>query len=553
MKLKMFSVKKIGSMLLPIFLFFGFTADWLVFESFHSRASANSGEADSYLMDLQLQPFYGQKLIWGDCKDDSAGYLCATATVPLDYKKPDGKTLDIALKKLPAADDVAERGSLFVDPGGPGDSGVAAMEAMSLALSDDVRASYDIIGFDPRGVGQSASLVCWSPQDLSQAVAAKKEVVGSDSSRTSNSMILNTENPGWGLAAVRQGTMDSAKCARYSETPELSDYMGTRSVARDLDILRNLVGDTELNYWGTSYGTFIGSIYAVLFPRRVGNMVLDSAMSLTKSWTEGDRELTIFREERLRAYIESCLAQNGCPLTGSVDEAFSQLHDFLLSLDEAPLSVEGSSLSVGTKDAAYFVSSFALGSPDNWQILTEMLSQGMIEHEGTLIAERITLAGETGHQDSAVTEKQVFMNSNYDYANSAIICNDSERGERDIAALEAEAAAEKKSYPFYGGSSAYLDAYCQGWGNLRPPLDDLPDRVGDEELRPIIVTGTTGDTSTLYSWSEELSSQLEGSRLITVAGYGHGVVGANACATSMVDQYLAEDIIPPVKSTCGSE
>lgn len=175
MKLKMFSVKKIGSMLLPIFLFFGFTADWLVFESFHSRASANSGEADSYLMDLQLQPFYGQKLIWGDCKDDSAGYLCATATVPLDYKKPDGKTLDIALKKLPAADDVAERGSLFVDPGGPGDSGVAAVEAMSLALSDDVRASYDIIGFDPRGVGQSASLVCWSPQDLSQAVAAKRK------------------------------------------------------------------------------------------------------------------------------------------------------------------------------------------------------------------------------------------------------------------------------------------------------------------------------------------------------------------------------------------
>ena len=487
-----------------------------------------------------LESFYNQTIDWKDCSDGTASFQCGTVTVPLDYDHPDSQTITIALKKLPASDGNAEHGSLFFNPGGPGGSGVEAMTSAP-RVSEELRAPYDIIGFDPRGVGQSTPITCWTNDEIEQYLANPSDDAGPTNPLKG---ITSTNNPA--QDKIDRGTANAARCAQHSQVPELLDHVGTRDVARDLDVLRATNSNTKLNYLGVSYGTRIGAIYADLFPGRVGRVVLDSAMDPSKrSGGEIRAEQITFLEGALRQYVEHCQAHSGCPLTGSTDEAVAQLAAFVDGLDQAPLTAPDSDATVNTQDATVIIQRLAVAQPD-WEALTAMLTPAMTNHDGTLMVKAKQNSPDLSPE---TTVEEVVSQANEQIMLTAVICNDNPDAGSTASDWDAQTAAEKKSYPFFGGTSSAMDAYCRGWGH---PGKTPPQETRAKGSDPILVVGITGDVQTLYSWAQSLTGQLDNGHLFTIKGYGHG--GAiGSCATATTIGFLVNGTVPPEGATCTAE
>ena len=487
-----------------------------------------------------LESFYNQTIDWKDCSDGTASFQCGTVTVPLDYDHPDGQTITIALKKLPASDGNAEHGSLFFNPGGPGASGVEAMTSAP-RVSEELRAAYDIIGFDPRGVGQSTPITCWTNDEIKQHLANPSDDAGpTDPLKGVTYKNVPAQDK------IDRGAANAARCAQHSEVPELLDHVGTRDVARDLDILRATNSNTKLNYLGISYGTRIGAIYADLFPGRVGRVVLDSAMDPSKrSGGEIRAEQITFLEGALRQYVEHCQAQDGCPLTGSTDEAVAQLAAFVDGLDKNPLTAPDSDATVNTQDATAIIQQHAVAQP-NWDALTAMLTPAMTNHDGTLMVKAKQNSPDLSPE---TTVEEVASQANEQIMLAAVICNDNPDAGGTASDWDAQTAAEKKSYPFFGGTSSAMDAYCRGWGHQgKTPPQETHAKGSD----PILVVGITGDVQTLYSWAQSLAGQLDNGHLFTIKGYGHG--GAiGSCATATTIGFLVNGTVPAEGATCTAE
>ncbi len=249
--------------------------------------------------------------------------------MPVDYSKPDGVTVDIALRKVPALEENARRGTLFINPGGPGLSGLGFAEEATSYFSRDVRRVWDVVGFDPRGVGQSGGFACLRPQDLDARYAADP-----------------TPETDAEKAAIRRAARERvAGCIERGG--ELAVNMSSEHVAKDLDILRAVVGDTHLNYFGISYGTLIGALYADLFTPRVGLMVLDSAVigdsyddegfgqSDVDLWAREDADVF---DDLFADYVAGCEDRGeGCPLGADPDAAQEALVRLLDRLETEPL------------------------------------------------------------------------------------------------------------------------------------------------------------------------------------------------------------------------
>ena len=506
-------------------------------------SSNSTGSPDGSQSDAPqgLESFYSQTIDWEDCSDGTSPFQCGTVTVPLDYEHPDGRTITIAVRKLPAPDGDAEHGSLFINPGGPGASGVAMMQVMAPMFTEELRGAYDIIGFDPRGVGQSTPITCWTNDEIKQHLANPSDDAGpTDPLKGVTYKNVPAQDK------IDRGAANAARCAQHSQVPELLDHVGTRDVARDLDILRATNGNAKLNYLGISYGTRIGAIYADLFPDRVGRVVLDSAMDPSKrSGGEIRAEQITFSEGALRQYVERCQAQNGCPLTGSTGEAVAQLAAFVDGLDQAPLTVPDSDATVNTQDATAVIQRLAVKQPD-WDALTAMLTPAITNHDGTLMAK----AKQGSNKSSTMPVEAAVNIANSEIMFAAVICNDDPDTGGTASDWDAQSAAEKKTYPFFGGTSNAMDAYCRGWGHRgKTPPRETRAKGSD----PILVVGIKGDIQTLYSWAQSLAGQLDNGHLLTVEGYGHGAFGTNNCATTAITGFLVDGTMSADGTTCAAE
>ena len=487
-----------------------------------------------------LERFYNQTISWKDCPD-SASFKCGTVTVPVDYEHPDGKTITIAVKKLPALDGDAEHGSLFLNPGGPGGSGIRMVETDAPMFGEELRGSYDIIGFDPRGLGQSTPITCWTDDEVNQYLNGKSstlfEIMATDVLSSTGSSAQER---------IDRGASNAARCAKHSKVPELLDHVGTRDVARDLDVLRATNGNARLNYLGVSYGTYIGAVYAGLFPDRVGRTVLDSAMDPAQRWADGEAGVMAFSEGVLRRYVEHCQAQDGCPLSGSTDEAVAQLAAFVSGLDKNPLTAPGSDTTVNTMSATVIIRQSAVAQPD-WDTLTAMLTPAMTNHDGTLMAKAMQGLSELSPETA---DEAMDSTANSEIMFAAVVCNDNPDTGATASEMDAQAAAERKAHPFFGGTSSAMEAYCRGWGHrgTTPPQETRA-----EGSDPILVVGIKGDVQTLYSWSQSLAGQLDNNRLLTVEGYGHGAFNRNTCATTAITGFLVKGTMPAEGTTCAAD
>ena len=509
-----------------------------------SDGSSTSGPTDGSQGDAPrgLESFYNQTIDWQDCSNETTTFQCGTVTVPVDYEHPDGQTITIALKKLPALDGDAEHGSLFLNYGGPGASGVEVVEGEASSFAAGLRSSYDIIGFDPRGLGQSTPITCWTDDEVNQYLNGTSntfsEIMATDAVFSKDSSAQER---------IDRGAANAAKCAKHSQVPELLDHVGTRDVVRDLDVLRATNGNAKLNYLGISYGTYIGALYADLFPGRVGRTVLDSAMDPSKRSSDEVRiEQNTFYEGVLRQYVEHCQAQSACPLTGSTDEAVAQLAAFVDDLDKNPLTAPGSDATVNTQEATGIILQLAVVRP-NWEALTAMLTPAMTNHDGTLMAK----AKQGSHDLSSETNaKEAVRKANMTVLSTAVVCNDNPDATGTTSELDAQAAAERKAHPFFGGDSNADEAYCRGWGHRgKTP----PQETRAEGSAPILVVGIKGDVQTLYSWSRSLAGQLDNGHLLTVEGYGHGAFDRNTCATTAITGFLVNGTMPDEGTTCAAD
>jgi pimeloyl-ACP methyl ester carboxylesterase len=276
---------------------------------------------DDPATDPALATYYKQKVTWNDCGDD---YECAKFKVPRDWAKPAGPSIEIAATRLPAEDE--KLGSLLINPGGPGVSGIDYAKVARQAFGRPLLRSYDIVGFDPRGIGQSDPVSCLPDSQLDAYVAA--DTTPDDKAELD--------------ASVADVKRFAAACEKNTG-PLLGD-VDTLSTVRDLDVLRAVLGDDVISYQGASYGTYIGAWYAQTFPWRVGRMVLDGAVdpSLTsKQYVAGQAEGF---SRALKAYVKDCQSQSECPLRGSLQDGLDQIGTLVERSDSRPLKTLMSAL-----------------------------------------------------------------------------------------------------------------------------------------------------------------------------------------------------------------
>ena len=481
-----------------------------------------------------LARFYAQDVTWVGCEsiDPPEGvtgqdHECATVEVPLRYDAPGEGSLRLSVTRLPATGD--RLGSLLVNPGGPGGSGVDYALTAGLVTTERLRESYDVVGFDPRGVARSSGVDCLDDQAFEESLA-------SDPSPDDAAELAEIERTAEELAAG---------CADERVAP----YMDSVSAARDLDVLRAVLGDADLTYLGKSYGTVLGALYAELFPDRVGRLVLDGAVDMASRPADDptlDAEQLGGFEVALESFVADCSTQRDCPLTGSVDDGVAQVRGLIASLDRNPLPTgdEERPLTQGLGVTAIIN---PLYSYDAWPALRAGLA-GALAGDGEVMLFLV----------DAFTERRedgTYRGNLYE-AIYAVNCLDGRSDPAGKAALtfedvEAAAAGLEEASPTFGPQSVYGGLPCLSW-----PFEPVPwPEVDGDGAPPVVVIGTERDPATPLVWAERLADQLTSGVLVTFDGDGHTAYGSTGagCVDEAVDAYLIEGTVPEDGLACTAD
>ena len=454
-------------------------------------------------------PSPSSDLAWTACGE---GFTCATLDVPVAEDDPAQGTVALALTRLAAADPDNRIGSVVVNPGGPGLSAVDYLQAAWAQVLPVVRERFDLVAFDPRGVGRSAPLRCAGGGDLDRFFALDP----------------SPDDPGELASLVDANTALAAACARSAG--RLLGHLATADAVADLDRVRAAVGDEQLTYLGYSYGTTIGAAYLDRHPDRVRAMVLDSPFPLSLTWEQVLTGQAVGFERALAAFLEDC-ERTGCAYRAAVRGDLAAAYDRLVArVDAAPLPGDGTrtlgpgQLFLGVVAALYDEQSL-------WPALADALAAAE-QGDGSLLlglADTYVGRGPEGY-------------SNVNEANLAVNCSDRPWPAAPGAYVGlAERLAERA--PRFGQAVALSGLSCVGWPATP---DELPEPVTGEGAAPVVVVATTGDPATPYAWAVDLADQLESAVLLTHRGEGHTVYGVDgpACLVEAVDAYLLELEVP---------
>lgn len=450
----------------------------------------------------------GSSLDWTACED---GYECADLVVPRDHTDPDSPTFTIPVIRLPATGPGERIGSLVVNPGGPGISGVNYLrdEGASLAALGE---RYDLVSFDPRGAGASNPAVdCLSEEE----VATVRDQVSAPST------------PAEERVAVDSAESMAQACA--DQVGEWLPWVGTQEVARDMDLLRAELGDDQLTYLGFSYGTFLGATYADLFPENTRRMVLDGAMDPARDYDTLRHDQAVAMDAALRRFAADCLESSDCPLTGSVDDALAQLAGIVEALDRSPFTADDGRTLSGSRALA-LIQSATYYPPSTWDGLRGVLGDAL-----------------DGQYDAMLelAYGPALMVNPADTPYLSVMCHDLATSDGDLGDLADEWAVEA---PLNGPSRAWSTLPCRVW----PEHTETPSTaLNAEGSGPILVVGTTHDPATPVAWARSLSGALDEASYLEWEGDGHIAYGrAGACVSDIVEGFLLEDEAPPATSTC---
>jgi pimeloyl-ACP methyl ester carboxylesterase len=448
-------------------------------------------------------------LDWGDCGDGV--YQCTAAQVPLDYRRPGGTRITLQLRRWRAADPAARIGTLFVYAGGPGSSGWDWVQSFATSVPQEMRDRFDIVGFDPRGVHRSQAVSCLDGPDYAAQWAGPKTFG----------------------TAMRHARKWDAACQDHSGG--LLPYLGTESQARDLDLLRAAVGDAKLTYFGNSYATYVGTVYASMFPGRTRALVLDSAYDPQKyandpyAYDYGQYRST---ESAMHRFLDWCAATPAqCAFaTAAPGDLAAKLRSLLNELDTHPQ---------GAVNGATMLSE-----------LTFRLNSGT--RRWAALGTDLHLAeSRTGPLMYAIGQSDAAFNA----VNVSVECADRKYPpSRNL--LRANLAKVAADFPLTAPDMAYgPPAYDQTHAPacLQWPAARLSRYTGPYTAHgsaPILISGNTGDPDTPYADSVALSHILENGHLITWVGEGHTARRKSACIEALMYEYLLRLTVPPAGTVC---
>jgi pimeloyl-ACP methyl ester carboxylesterase len=482
------------------------------------------------------------KIAWSKCYPQFGPFQCGTVQVPLDYDNPNGATISLAVVRLPATDPAHRIGSLFLNPGGPGGSGVDyTVFAGPFLYTDEVRAKFDLVGFDPRGTNRSTALRCfgndkqWGPYftPFSFPITPAEEQI-------------------WMNADLY---LDS-NCAQRGG--RIADHMATADVARDLDVLRQAVGDAKLNYAGVSYGTFLGQTYANMFPNNVRAMIIDGVLDPI-AWTTGaPGESGLPFSTRLRSdqgaqatlneFFRLCDAGGAnCAFAPNSAARFAALGNTLKS---HPLEItfpDGSTAELNYSNLIGMTLG-AMYDSSSWEAFAQLLVDQESQASPAALGVRLQ---PFWHPTIAYITKRGFPRYyNLVEGFPAVACADSDNP-HSYAAWSTAGAASEAAFGYFGRLWTWVSSICAAWPNA--DSDRYTGPFNRNTANPVLIIGNLFDPATRYQGAVIASNLLPNSRLLTVHGWGHTSLFLSQCADAVQTRYLVGLSLPAFGTVCEQD
>ncbi len=481
------------------------------------------------------------KIAWSPCYRDLGPFECGTVQVPLDYSQPDRAAISIAMVRLPASDQAHKIGSVFLNPGGPGGSGFDfALQIGPYLAWAGLGAQFDIVGFDPRGIYRSTALKCFG--NTKQYLEIQPPFVFPYTSEQE---------------LVLKASQDALVSACDQRAGRIMDHMTTADVVRDLDLLRQAVGDEQLSYMGFSYGSYLGVTYANLFPDRVRALVVDAVLDPI-GWATGynGEGTTVPLPTRLREYVDSeatlaeffrlCDAGGpNCAFAPNAAARFNQLAD---RLKAAPVFIpmpDGTTIAF-TYDILIVYTLQSMYTASTWPDLANLLAA----------LEYFASPAEVGQQlqalreDLGLTTKRGIPNYvNYE-GQMAVACSDTDNP-LDFAVWAEAAHTTGQQYPIFGSIWTWIWSTCSTWPG--PAASRYTGPFTANTANPVLVVGSTYDPATPYQGAVTVHDLLPNSALLTVDGWGHGSITMSTCALMTELNYLITGATPPEGARCAAD
>jgi pimeloyl-ACP methyl ester carboxylesterase len=485
------------------------------------------------------------KVAWSKCFAQLGPFECGTVQVPLDYSRPrGGATISLALVRLPAADQAHRIGSLFINPGGPGGSGVDAVLDAGPALftgpGDEVRARFDIVGFDPRGIARSTALRCfgnarqWGGYFTPFAFPSTPE-----------------EEQIW----IAADLFLDGNCAQRGGS--IADHMSTANVARDIDVLRQAVGDDKLSYYGVSYGSYLGVTYANLFPNKVRALVVDGVLDPIE-WATGvgNEGTTVPFSTRLKSDVGAQatlqeffrLCDAGGPACAFGPNSAARFADLATRVKSHPVPItlpDGSVLDLNYS-ILIAITLGAMYDSLSWEDFAQALAAIDPQVAAPTLGARVErFFGAPGY----ISKRGFPQYRNFLEGFPAVACSDSDNPHSYSAWSSAAAAADANGY--FGRIWTWASSICAAW-----PHSDAGRYTGPfnhTTANPVLVVGNTFDPATRYQGAVTVSNLLPNSRLLTLHGWGHTSLFLSQCVDNALARYLVDVAVPPPGAVCEQD
>ncbi|MBD0694706.1 proteinase [Streptomyces sp. CBMA123] len=468
-----------------------------------------------------LAPYYGQRPVWQPC---DGGFECTAFRVPMDYDRPGDGDLTLSAARAAAlpGDPGGEgrSGSLLLNPGGPGGSAIEYLEAVAGTYDRIVRTRYDLVGLDPRGVGRSNPVSCLTGERMDAFTAA--DLAPGDQRAID------------ALVAADQEFADGC----HRQAGAALGHLSTVEAARDMDVLRVLLGDERLNFVGKSYGTFLGATYAGLFPSRTGRVVLDGAMDPALDSVTGNRTQAGGFETAWAAFAKDCAKREDCPLGRTERQVGDQLTALFATVHAHPLPstdngrrLTGAQATTGVVQAMY--------AEFLWPKLRTALTDAKAG-DGT---------GLLKLSDAYYGREADGSYPNLMFANTAVNCLDLPAPFRSPEDVQRAVPDFERASPHFGRDMAWMALTCAYWP---VPATGAAHTIRAAGAAPIVVVGTTRDPATPYDWARSLAGQLESGRLLTYDGDGHTAYGRRStCVDDAVNRFLLTGEAPEPGKRCA--
>ncbi|MFI1156291.1 alpha/beta hydrolase [Streptomyces sioyaensis] len=459
-----------------------------------------------------MEQYLQQRPKWHRCNNTApASYQCATIKVPLDYSRPDGKKIELAISRIKTNAAGERRGVLLLNPGGPGGPGLGMPLGMASKLPKSVKRHYDLVGFDPRGVGQSSPVSCG---------LTNKEMDGQRPYK-SNTFDKDVD---WARTVAK-------KCR--AKAGDKLRHLTTRNTARDMDVIRSVLSEKKISYLGYSYGTYLGAVYMQMFPQRADRFALDSAVDPTRVW-RGIMQVWAEGAEPAFTRWSEWTAQRAAKykLGDTPEEVRNTFWALVAQADRKPIGpFTGDDIRARVRAGFFSVRDAA-------ELVVTLKKAAAGKQPAPTRTPKAT------PRPAPPSFGRTVPSDNFAASNWSVVCADTRSWPRDPEQYRRDAIRDKARYPLYGDFASNIKP-CAFWGNGSEPATKVNNQVG------ALVLQNEWDSQTPLSSGLGLHRALKGSRMVTVdEGEGHGVYGTKSCADKTATAYLTTGKLPAKDVTC---